>query len=86
MGKFSDGHATSTTWDALLGRTDNSQPDWGQLNPVGLIHPGHHLWHENGSGGGSQLSPEGHHRSCEEVGDVNHFEILLSLFWDWQQV
>ena len=86
MGKFSDGRATSTTWDALLGRTDNSQPDWGQLNPVGLIHPRRRLWHENASGGGGQLPPEGHRKGFEQVGDVNPFEILSPLFWDWQQV
>ena len=57
-----------------------------QLNPVGLIHPRRRLWHENASGGGSQMSPRGHRRGFEQVGDVNPFEILSPLFWDWQQV
>ena len=67
MGKFSDGRASSTTWDAPLGQTDNSRLDWGQLNPVGLIHPRHRLWHENASGGSSQLSPGEHHRGFETL-------------------
>ena len=60
MGVFSDGHAPSSTWDALLSQVDNGRPAGVQLDPVGLTCPGRRLWHENASGGGSQLSPGGH--------------------------
>ena len=71
MDVFSDGHAPSSTWDALLSQVDNGRPAGVQLDPVGLTHPGRRLWHENASGGGSQLSPGGHCGGFKPVREVD---------------
>ena len=86
MGEFSDGHATSSTWDALLGQADNGRPARDQLDPVGLTRPGHHLWPENASRGGSQLSPGGHCGGFKQVREVNLGEILSPLLRSRQKV
>ena len=83
---FSDGCAPSSTWDALLGWVDNGQPAGVQPDPVGLTHPGCHIWHENASGDGSQLSPVGHCGGFKLVREDDPSEILSPLLWSWQKV
>ena len=70
----------------ILGWVDNGQPARVQLDPVGHTHPGHHLWHENASGGGSQLSPGGHCGGFKPVREDDPGEILSPWLWSWQNV
>ena len=53
---------------------------------MGLTHPGCHLWHENASRGGSQLSPGGHSGGFKPVREVDPSKILSPLLQSRQNV